>query len=63
MWPYSTAVTITAMGNILQSKRFNASAHGKYVSTRIFYDILLQYARSHRRNVGKDKILSWIDEK
>jgi hypothetical protein len=55
-WPFSTAVTLTALANVLNNY------HQKTVTTTDYYDQLSIYAKAQRRT-GKDgKLIPWIDE-
>ncbi len=55
-WPYSTAVTLTAMANLLNDYRQDA------VSRSDYFDLLKIYARSQHRKRSDGVIMPWIDE-
>jgi hypothetical protein len=55
-WPYSTAVTLTAMANLLGNYKQNV------VSKKDYLDLVRIYARSHRLQRPDGKVVSWIDE-
>lgn len=55
-WPYSTAVTLTALANLLND-------HPQDVVTRADYFRLLRvYARSQQLTRGDGQVVPWIDE-
>ena len=54
-WPYSTAVTLTAMANLLNNY------HQTVVSKRDYFNLLGIYTKSHRLEYN-ERILPWIDE-
>lgn len=55
-WPYSTAVTLTAMANLLSDYDQSVVTKADYLET------LRIYSNSHRRPDGSGKTLPWIDE-
>jgi hypothetical protein len=54
--PYSTAVTLTAMANLLNDYR------QEFVSKKDYFDLLRIYARCHHRTREDGKTVCWIDE-
>ena len=55
-WPYSTAVTLTAMANLLN--RYQQD----YVTKQDYFEMLQIYARSQRITLPDGKVVPWIDE-
>jgi len=55
-WPYSTAVTLTAMANVLNNYEQTV------LQTSDYFNQLVIYANAHRRINEKGKVLPWIDE-
>ena len=55
-WPYATAVTLTAMANLLNNYRQN------FVSIADYFELLRIYAKSHQLRRQDGKIVPWIDE-
>lgn len=55
IWPFATAQTLTALKNIAFS-----TGENKY--KEMFYILLSQYARMHKRVAENGKTISWIDE-
>ena len=55
-WPFSTAVTLTAMANVLNNYPQDA------VSRADFFDVLKAYTSSHRLKRGDGSVVPWIDE-
>lgn len=55
-WPYATAVTLTAMANVLDNYRQS------FISKEDYFKILKTYAHSHRRKLDDGRIVPWIDE-
>ncbi len=55
-WPYSTSITLKAMGNLLRN--YNQSV----ISKKDFIKLLITYSNSHRRINEKGKEVCWIDE-
>jgi len=56
VWPFATSQTLTALANLL---RYYSQP---YVSRKDFFEAMLTYARSHRRD-GKPYIGEYLDEK
>jgi hypothetical protein len=56
VWPYATAQTLTALINVID----NYSDDEKY--KKLFFDLLLQYAKTHQRVLEDGTIVPWIDE-
>ena len=55
-WPYATAVTLTAMANVLNDYEQDAIGKGDY------FQSLKTYAHSHHRTLDDGRVVSWIDE-
>jgi hypothetical protein len=55
-WPLSTAVTLTAMANVLNDYRQDAITKADYFET------LRIYTKSHTRKREDGKVVPWIDE-
>jgi len=55
-WPYSTAVTLTALANVLNNYQQNV------VSKEDYFKLLKIYSQSQRRQLGPGQIVPWIDE-
>lgn len=55
-WPFSTAVTLTGLANLL-----NGPAQ-KTVGAKDYYALLKIYARSHHLKRDDGKVVPWIDE-
>ncbi len=55
-WPLATAVTLTAMSNLLNHYQQD------YITTSHYYQLLYNFAYSHRRIREDGKLVSWIDE-
>ncbi len=55
-WPLSTSIVLSAMTNLLNDYNQNV------VSKRNFFDLVLNYARTHFRVSCDGKIIPWIDE-
>ena len=55
-WPYSTAVTLTAMANVLNDYPQDAITKADYL------DILHIYAHSQQRKLADGTVVPWIDE-
>ena len=55
-WPFATAVTLTAMANVLNDYPQRAVSKADYLET------LKTYTRSHRRTLSEGRVVSWIDE-
>jgi len=55
-WPFSTAITLTAMANLLNSHEQDA------VGRKDYLDILKVYTKSHRLKREDETVVPWIDE-
>jgi predicted GH43/DUF377 family glycosyl hydrolase len=55
-WPFSTAVTLTAMANLLNDYR------QEVVSRKDYFDLLSIYARSQHLRRDDGAVVPWIDE-
>ena len=55
-WPYATAVTLTAMANVLNNYEQNA------VSKADYFETLRIYTRSHAFKREDGRVVPWIDE-
>ena len=55
-WPYATAITLTAMANLLNNYKQS------FVTRADYFDGLKIYAKSHHRKTQDGKVVSWIDE-
>ena len=55
-WPFATAVTLTAMANVLHNSPQDSISKEDYLRT------LLIYAKSQRRKLADGRVVSWIDE-
>jgi hypothetical protein len=55
-WPYATAVTLTAMANVLHHYEQDAISKEDYLKS------LKIYAQSQRRKLADGRVVSWIDE-
>ena len=55
-WPFATAVTLTALANVLNDYPQNVITKADYL------DVLRIYARSHQRKLDDGTIVPWIDE-
>ncbi len=55
-WPYSTAVTLTAMANLLNHYPQD------YVTKRDYFELLQSYAHSQRLKLPDGSVVPWIDE-
>ena len=55
-WPFSTAVTLTALANLLNTQEQNA------VSRKDYFETLKIYTRSHRLRLEDGRTVPWIDE-
>ena len=56
VWPFATSQTLTAMRNIIM----NYNGYEKY--RNIFYELVKQYAKRHKRLTETGKPVNWIDE-
>ena len=57
-WPYSTAVTLTAMANLLNTTQEPQT----FVTKTDYFSTLKTYATSHHLKRDDGKIVPWIDE-
>jgi len=55
-WPFSTAITLTAMANLLDGDPQGA------VTPKDYFDVLKIYTRSHRLRLEDGRRVPWIDE-
>jgi len=55
-WPYATAVTLTAMANLLNDYQQDA------VGRKDYLDALKIYTKSHRLKLDDGRVVPWIDE-
>lgn len=55
-WPMATAITLTAMANLLNDYRQSI------IEQRAYFETFLTYARSHRLVRDDGRIVPWIDE-
>lgn len=55
-WPFSTAITLTAMANVLNEYEQTT------IKPRDYFDQLVIYANAHRRVSENGRLLPWIDE-
>ena len=55
-WPFASAMTLTAMANVLHNYPQDAISADDYLKT------LKTYAQSHRRKLPDGRVVSWIDE-
>lgn len=55
-WPFSTAITLTGMANVLNDYQQDAIDKSDYLK------ILKIYAQSHHRTLPDGQVVSWIDE-
>lgn len=55
-WPYATAVTLTALANLLNRQTPEA------ISAADYFELLLTYSRSHRLKRDDGTVVPWIDE-
>lgn len=56
-WPFATTQTLKALAN-----HINNYTNHQMVSKKDYYELLLQYAKSHKRINHKGETLNWIDE-
>lgn len=59
-WPYATAVTLTALANLLNDYPRKEFSH--YISNYDYYKLLRIYAKSHRLILPDGRAVPWIDE-
>ena len=55
-WPYSTAVTLTGLANLLNTQKQN------YISKDDYFNLLQIYTKSHRLKKEDGAVVPWIDE-
>jgi len=55
-WPFSTAITLTGMANLLNNYTQNV------VGKKDYFDLLKIYAKSHRLKRDDGTVVPWIDE-
>jgi predicted GH43/DUF377 family glycosyl hydrolase len=55
-WPYATAITLTALANLLNHYQQN------FVSPQDYFDLLKVYTRSHHLKLDDGRVVPWIDE-
>jgi hypothetical protein len=55
-WPYATAVTLTALANLLNDYQQDVVYRADY------FDLLRIYTRSHHRKLDDGRTVPWIDE-
>jgi len=55
-WPYATAITLTAMANVLNGYKQNA------ISKADYFETLKIYTKSHRLKREDGRVVPWIDE-
>ena len=56
VWPFSTAITLTGMANLLNGAPQDA------VSPKDYFELLRIYAKSHRLKLDDGRVVPWIDE-
>jgi hypothetical protein len=56
-WPFATSITLIGLANEL-----NDDLTQQYVTKNDFYNLLLQFANSHRLTKDDGSIVPWIDE-
>ncbi|MEI6537482.1 MAG: hypothetical protein WCN98_19215, partial [Verrucomicrobiaceae bacterium] len=55
-WPYATAITLTAMANLLNNYQQDA------VNRKDYFDLIKIYARSQHLHLEDGRVVPWIDE-
>ena len=55
-WPYSTAITLTGMANLLNGPPQDA------ITVKDYFELLEIYAKSHRLKLDSGRVVPWIDE-
>lgn len=55
-WPYSTAVTLTALANLLNGDEQGA------ITRQDYFDLLKIYTKSHHLKLDDGRVVPWIDE-
>jgi len=56
VWPFSTAITLTGLANLLNGAPQDA------VSPKDYFELLRIYAKSHRLKLDDGRVVPWIDE-
>lgn len=56
IWPFATAVTLTALANVLNDYPQHA------ISSKDYFETLKIYTKSHRLKLDEGTIVPWIDE-
>ena len=55
-WPYATAITLTALANLLNHHEQQT------VSRQDYFDLLKTYTKSHHLKLDDGRVVPWIDE-
>ena len=55
-WPFSTAVTLTALANLLNNYQQD------FIGKNDYFDLLRTYARAQHRKLDDGRVVPWIDE-
>ena len=55
-WPYATAVTLTALANLLNGPP------QQVIGAKDYFELLKIYTKSHRLKLDDGKVVPWIDE-
>ncbi|MDR1595068.1 MAG: hypothetical protein LBS43_11390 [Prevotellaceae bacterium] len=55
-WPFSTAITLTSLANLLNNQQQD------YISKKDYFDLLKIYAHSHHLTKEDGVVVPWIDE-
>ncbi|MBE6787555.1 MAG: hypothetical protein E7537_04320 [Ruminococcaceae bacterium] len=56
VWPFATSQTLVAIANAIRNYTQD------YITKDDYFDLLLQYAKSHKRTLDNGKVIPWIDE-
>jgi hypothetical protein len=59
-WPFSTTITLKALGNVLNSS--TVANHAPAISAQDYFRTFLIYTRSHRLRLDDGRMIPWIDE-
>ncbi|MGB6544357.1 MAG: glycosyl hydrolase family 65 protein [Candidatus Acidiferrales bacterium] len=59
-WPFSTTITLKALGNFLNTTR--ASNFHQAISPQDYFRTFLLYTRSHRLRLDDGRVIPWVDE-
>jgi hypothetical protein len=59
-WPFSTTITLKALGNILNSAPIGNRQQA--ISAQDYFRTFLIYTRSHRLRLDDGRVIPWIDE-